>query len=102
MLVLLHLLFISRKENRLNYYSMKVLRLFWIRRILKVSCVFGVDKKRNNKELLRMREAICDTMKTEEFKKACAKRLGYTTNPWEIQVSRSARVSIGEPWVGNL
>ena len=58
-----------------------------------------LDKKRNASDLKRLRSAIGETMRTEEFNKLCERKLGYTTSAWEIEAIKTSKLSVGEPWV---
>ena len=58
-----------------------------------------LDKKRNASDLKRLRRAIEETMRTDEFNKLCERKLGYTTSAWEIEAIKTSKLSIGEPWV---
>ena len=38
-------------------------------------------------------------MQTREFEQFCIERLGYSTNPWELQWTIDQNTSVSEPWV---
>ena len=46
-----------------------------------------------------MREAIGKCMRAPQFDELCLDRLGYTTNPWEVEHVMVSKEAIGEPWV---
>ena len=38
-------------------------------------------------------------MRTSEFEDLCIERLGYATNPWEIEHVRTSKEAVSETWV---
>ena len=59
-----------------------------------------VDKKKNTSVLRTLRKKVGEAMQTCEFEQFCIERLGYSTNPWELQWTIDHNTSVSEPWVG--
>ena len=57
------------------------------------------DKKKNAADLNRIRDAIANRMKQDDFEALCLQVLKYTTNPWEIESVRNSKQAVSEPWV---
>ena len=57
------------------------------------------DKKRNAADLNRIRDAIANRMKQDDFEALCLQVLKYTTNAWEIESVRNSKQAVSEPWV---
>ena len=68
------------------------------KRIKNVTVLFS-DKKKDARGLKRLREEIGQSMRTSQFEKLCLERLGYATNPWEIEHVRASKEAVGETWV---
>ena len=58
-----------------------------------------VDKKKNPSGLRTLRKNMGEAMQTREFEQFCIERLGYSTNPWELQWTNDQNTSVSEPWV---